>query len=303
MKIIRTIFESYLLILTTALVVALALPHVGQIFSPYTTVFLQIIFFLSALKLDLRSTLKDAKNIKPILLVNLYMLILLPALTYGLAEIFVPQFALPLLLLAAMPAGMTTMLLTEMVGGSVGLALILTMTTSLLSPITIPLVMKLLAGATVAVPVLDMFLKLVNVIAIPFILAQIVRHFFHERIQSAFPAFKSISTLLLGLLILGIVSKESEQIVAHIGTFVPALVVLFVFFFLHHLVGYYGIPNLTHSDRLATTVSQVYMNFTLAIFLASTYFPEPTILIPVILAVFPWSICIIPFKAIANRSA
>lgn len=302
MKILLKLLESYIVVLALALFLGFAFPDWGIFIAPASTVFLQIIFFLSSLKLDARLLLTEAKRPRTIVLVNIYMLILYPAAVFLLAKFLAPQYALPLLLLAAMPAGMTSPLLAEIVGGSVGLALVLTMTTSLFAPLTIPLVIKFLAGATVAVPVLEMFKSLFFIIVIPFALAQTVRLFLQEKIKATFFTFKSISILLLGLLIFGIVAKQSGALAAHLGSFLGALLILSVFFILLHLIGYWGVPGLARSERLSAAICLTYMNFTLAIYLAGKFFPRPEVLVPVILSVFPWSIGIVPFKFLINHA-
>ncbi len=301
MKILVKLLESYVIVLILALFLGLTFPDLGLYIVPASTLFLQIIFFLSSLKLDVRALATEAKRTKIIVLVNFYMLILFPAAVFLLAKFLAPQYALPLLLLAAMPAGMTSPLLSEIVGGSVGFALVLTMITSLFAPITIPLMIKLLAGASVAVPIMAMFKSLFFVIVVPFALAQAVRFFFHEKIKATFFTFKPISILLLGLLIFGIVAKRAGELRTHLGLFLGALAVLSIFFLLLHLIGYWGVPGLARAERLSATICLTYMNFTLAIFLAGKFFPQPEVLIPVILSVFPWSIGIIPFKFLANR--
>ncbi len=301
MNILRKLLESYTTILVISLFIGLTLPETGGIFTPYTTPFLQLIFFLSSLKLNIRDVKNETKNLRSVLLVNLYMLILFPIAVYFLAKILVPSYAMPLLILATMPAGMTSVLFTELIGGSVGLALVLTTTTSLLAPFTVPVMIRLLAGASVAVPTAQMFLSLLMVIIVPFALAQIARRLFHEKIKASFWTFKPISIALLGCLIMGVVAREAPRMTQNLAVFLPALAILFVFFTLLHLAGYFGIPHLAKKDRLATTVCLTYMNFTLAIYLAGKFFPDPKILIPVILSVFPWSIGMIPFKAIVQN--
>ena len=77
--------------------------------------------------------------------VTVLKLFLFPAVVFLLAKLFLPELAVPLLLIAAVPTGMTTPLLTEVAGGKVGIALVLTLTTSLLAPFTIPLIVGLFA--------------------------------------------------------------------------------------------------------------------------------------------------------------
>lgn len=301
MSLLKKLLESYLVVLLFALSVGLMFPKIGLSVAPYATLFLQIIFFLSSLKLDVHLVREEVKNIRDVILANVYMLILFPIVTFVIVRAIAPQFAMPLLLLAAMPAGMTSMLLTELVGGDVSFSLLLTMTTSLLAPITIPLMMQLLAGATVAVSFWAMFSSLATVIVIPFLVAQIIRHLAHEKIRATFVTFKPISLALLGLLILGIVGRESDQIIHHFSSFLPAFFALVLFFLALHGAGYLLFPRLAHAKRLAATVCLTYMNFTLAIYLAGKFFPDPAIVIPVILSVFPWSIGMVMFQGVVRR--
>src|SRR3989338_5338777 len=96
MAILRKLLESYATVLIISLFVGLTFPETGGIFTPYITPLLQIIFFLSSLKLDIHELKKEAKNFRPVIMVNLYMLVLFPIATTLLAKIFVPDYALPL---------------------------------------------------------------------------------------------------------------------------------------------------------------------------------------------------------------
>ncbi len=107
--------------------------------------------------------------------------------------------------------------------------------------------------------------------------------------------------MLLGLLIAGIIATQAGSIQTNVMQFIPALIILCIFFLILHVAGYWTAPWLEHKKRLATTVCLTYMNFTLAIYLASKFFPMPTILIPVILSVIPWSLSVIPFQMWAQR--
>jgi predicted Na+-dependent transporter len=134
------------------------------------------------------------------------------------------------------------------------------------------------------------------------VLAQIVRHLVHERIKHTYYTFKPVSIVLLGLLIFSVVAQRAADIRGNLGAFAGSLIVLIIFFAVLHIVGYWGVPGLRRDQRLASTVCLTYMNFTLAIYVASKFFPDPKIVVPVVLAVFPWSIGIIPFRALLART-
>lgn len=303
MKLILHLLGSYIAIVIAALVAGMAWPEQLKGLNVWSTFFLQIIFFLSSLKLDTHAIIRGMKEWRAVLLVNLNMLIVFPIATFFAARIIAPDYAFALTMLAAMPAGMTSALFTDLVGGATEFALVLSATTSLLGTITIPFIIQIFLGSSVVFPVGKIFLTLLYVFVIPFTCAQIVRHLLHERIKATFFTFKPISLTLLGFLIAGIVAMQAESIRANSAQFVPTLIVLCVFFGILHFAGYWTAPWLDHKKRLATTVSLTYMNFTLAIYLAGTFFPDPSILIPVILSVFPWSLSLIPFQMWARRNS
>jgi BASS family bile acid:Na+ symporter len=299
---LHLLLESYVFVLLSSLAIGLLLPQYAISLAPYGTFFLGIIFFLSALKIDLKEVLKYLKDRKMVAAANLVMLVGLPVFVYYATLLVYPDLAVAFLLLAAMPAGMTSPLLAEICGGKQSLALVLTISTSLLAPFTVPLMVKLLAGATVQVDTLSMFLSLVKVIFVPFILANLVKYFWHRKIKATYFTFKPISTALLGLLIMGIVAKQASTILGGLNLeFLLVVLALFILFAFFHAVGYYTAWWRKHDDRVTITICIAYLNFTLAIYLAGKFFDDPKIVVPVVLSVLPWSLLIIPFKYVTKK--
>lgn len=293
--------ESYLVVVITALVVGLLFSDRLLVLTQFTTILLQVIFFLSSLKLQTREVIKQAKDLRLIIGANVFMLIIVPGAAYVLAKAFIPELAIPLLLIAAMPSGMTTPLLVEVVGGRQGLALVLTITSSLLAPFTIPAVIGVFAGAEVAVNVVDMFVKLLLVIVVPFVLAQIVRSVVGKRLKATYHVLKPISILLLGLLIAGAVAKQASVIFDSLGReILLLLVVLFLFVGVMLAAGYFVASWRHSSDRLTVAVSVTFMNFTLAIYLADAFFPDPRVLLASVLVIIPWCLMLVPFKYVVR---
>lgn len=294
---LRQLLESYVFILLLSLTLGLLIPQYTIHLAGWTSIFLGIIFFLSALKIDLKEVATYLNDRKMVVMANAVMLIGLPIVVYFATRLVYPDLAIAFMLLAAMPAGMTSPLLAEICGGKQSLALVITITTSLLAPFTIPLMVKLLAGADVQVDTLGMFLSLVKVIFIPFVLANIVKYFWHHKIKATYFTFKPISTLLLGLLIMGIVAKQADTVLSGLNLkFLLQVSALFLLYALFHVVGYYVAWWRKPNDRVTITICLAYNNFTLAIYLAGKFFNEPNIVVPVVLSVLPWSLLIIPFK-------
>ncbi len=297
-KVYSLFVESYLSVVILALFLGILFSQEVLFLAEYSTIVLGAIFFLSALKINIREVADSLTDKKMLIVVNVFMLILFPVLIYYGTLALVPSLAIAFLLLAAMPVGMTAPLLSEIVGGKQSLALVLTVSTSLLAPITVPFVMNMLAGATVSIDFFDMFFSLAKVIFIPFILANILKLFWRKKINKVTVHFKSISVLLLGVLIMSIVAKQADVIIEGLygGSALVDLGLLFILFIVFHIFGYFTIFWREKSDRITTTVCLTYMNFTLAIYLADKFFQEPAIVIPVVLSVIPWAILLTPFK-------
>lgn len=287
----KPLSKSYILVMITALMFGLFLPATSYLI-PWNTLFLQVIFFLSCLKINPSQVGSFLKDWKFLLLTNCLMLIGFPLTVWLVINPFFPNMGLALFLLAAMPVGMTTPLLVEVVGGKQTIAMVLTVTTSLLTPFTIPLLTKVLYGTSISVDALGMFKQLVLVIFLPFILALLTRKTLPALVERAKSKTKPFSILLLGLLIAGAVSKQSHQVLElsrNVWQLILIIVSLYAFFLILHVIGYFAFWWKKRTDRSTTSVALTYMNFTLAIFLAAQFFPKPEILLPLVLSILPWA--------------
>jgi BASS family bile acid:Na+ symporter len=297
--------QSYIVIMIISLAIGLFVPWSKHLI-PWTTIILQIIFFISSLKMKPELVLDGFKDWKYLAAVNFYMMVLLPSVVWLLA-LFLPHgLGLALFLLAAMPAGMTAPLLVEVAGGKQSTAMIIVVTTSLLAPFSIPLLTKLFYGASVAVDATDMFIKLVMVIFIPFLLALVVRRFFPKTVSLINPKTKPISLYLLGLLIIAVISAQAENIYALSHNWWSLMVFLgglLLFILLLHFAGYYGFWWKTHAEKNTTSITLTYMNFVLAIYLAGEFFPTPEVLLPLVLIIIPWATFLPAWQKISIKLA
>jgi len=301
-RILKILAESYIFIMVASLVLGLFLPQTRYLIA-WNTLFLQTIFFLSCLKIDPKQVLDNLKDWKFLGLASLVMLIGFPVLVWLVVSPFSPDMGLALFLLAAMPPGMTTPLLAEVVGGKQSVALVMTAMMSLLAPVTIPLLTKALYGATVAVDTFGMFKQLALVIFLPFALAMFARWVLPGAVLAIKPATKPISIFLLGLIIAGAVAKQSASIIALSRDWwqlFVAIGTLYVFYFATHVIGYYGFWWKKHEDKNTASIALTYMNFTLAIFLAIQFFPRPQVLLPLVLSILPWATLLPLWKKVSD---
>jgi BASS family bile acid:Na+ symporter len=289
----------YLAIVTVALFVGIVLPQWFSVLSGFSTVILGAIFLITALQLDVREVFRHVQHVRVIATVVLATLIVVPVAVFYGARLLVPELALALLLLAAMPAGMTSPLLTKVAGGREAFALVLAVTTSLLAPVTVPFITLVTAGSVVEVDVLSMARSLAYIIVVPFILGEVVKRLWPS-VTSISQRLHPLSLALLGLLVAGLVAEQASIIRewAYSGDIIVPLLVLFAFFVVLHGLGYLMTLWTRSSLRTASVISLTYMNFTLAIYLANTYFPEPSVIVPTTLAIIPWALLLAPFMLI-----
>lgn len=291
-----------MLIPLLALISGLLFPNVFIPFSRFSAALVAGIFFITTLKMDLQGVLREFKDIRLLALETSLMLVIFPAVTYFVASTFFNTLAVPLMLLAAMPAGMSSPLLTDLVGGRRNLAIVLTFLTSILAPLTIPLVIKILIGSEVSLDYMSMATSLSIVIVMPLIVAQIVQRATPHLVAKTSWAHRPLSVLLLSLIIGGAVADQSVPILTSIrtGDAWNKLVILFLSFALFFVIGYIAPRWRRHTDKLASAVCLAYMNFSLAIYIAEIYFPQEKVLVPLALSVLPWTLTFIPFYLLSK---
>lgn len=282
--------HSYMVALVAAIAIGLLFPQI-KVFARWNTLILQIVFFLSCLRLDLRSTKEYLKDWKFIALATGMMLVGFPLVVWAAGLLWPTDLMFAIFLLAAMPIGMTAALLVELAGGKAAITMMLTVTTSLLAPFTIPIMTKLLYGTDVSVDALGMFKDLVLVIMVPFALSLFARFAAPKLTAKAIPKSKPFSIVLLALLIASIIAKQvgpTLELTANIGYLFTIIGVLYAFFFAMNMLGYWSFWWETHEIKQTASVSLACMNFTLAIYLAGKFFPRPTVVLPLVFAIVPW---------------
>lgn len=284
--------RSYLLVVVVALFFGLAMPKVVNFLAPHSTFLLAAIFFLTGLKINFQEVMGYVRDWRMVLETNILMLLVIPAVVYYLMSILAPALALPFTILAAMPTAMAAPLIAELTGGRQSLALVATVTTSLLAPLTVPLVIYFLVGAQVQVSFGDIFFSLAKVIFIPLTLAEVVKLSWPSLSSQLNKIGSNLSVILLGLIIAAVAGRQAEEILSFWqgSQTLVWLIWLFVLFGLFHLLGYVVIFWRSAQDRFTISLCLTYMNFLLAVYLADNFFPQPAVVVPVILSVVPWTL-------------
>jgi bile acid:Na+ symporter, BASS family len=153
-------------------------PDLSLVFTPATLYMMMAILYMSFLRIDFASlTRLGPAELGQVLLWSGLKLILLPLILWGLARWLAPDWALAVLLLAGVSAGVTAPFFAQVLGVNPARTLQVTVLSSILVPLTLPGLVKLLMGAEMDIPFSTMFRLLALVIFVPLVSAYLTKKF------------------------------------------------------------------------------------------------------------------------------
>lgn len=307
----HVLFENQIMIVFLALILGLVVPEPFKPLNAYSTQLLIIVFFASSLRLSWQEIRRYVHDWRLIGLAVFFMLIVLPLALFaplGTLGRFtgsqdLETWALALLILGAMPTGMTIALIADFMGGVTSLALVITAATSLLAPLTVPIVFKIAIGRIVPIPILSMFWSLCLTIVIPFVLAMISKRAAPRFVTRYGEVFRVISVLAFGALIAGIVSDTSGDTLLH-WTQNDLLIAIGSILWLGALTWVvYAIPKHHRlNERITLALSMVYLNNTLSLFIADRFFHDTNVMPKLLLLLIAVNALLPPIKWEAKRA-
>lgn len=312
MKDVRSLLsENQISVVLIGLVAGLIAPGIFDVFHPWNTLLLQIIFFLSALRVNLKDLKEYSADWKMHLLTAGFMLIALPLAVYVPLAPLAPDWALAFLIALSGPTGMTIALIADFFGGKTSLALIIVLITSLLAPFTIPIVMQITVGQNVPIDALGMLRSLAEAIILPFAVASLFQRFASKIVVKGDAVWRTASVLVFGVLIASIVSKTTVGPTAELGTGGIALfldwrivgILILTFLWLAFLiwVSYRMVFWRTVGERITIALCMVYMNFTLALYIADRFFPTQRVVPKLVVILLILNLMLPFFKVAASR--
>lgn len=296
--------ENQIMVVFLALLLGFLFPSFFRPIAPYGSYLLILIFFASSLRLSLGELAAYAKDWKMLAMATVFMLIFLPVVMWLPPAIFAPDWALPFLIVGAMPTGMTIALIAEYFGGKTTLALVITAATSLLAPFTVPLVFQVLIGQNVPIPTWNLFRDLIITIVLPFIAAALVQRKAPKFIKRTDTLWKQLSIVAFGVLIAGIVADTTAGSTIVLGWNEVGILIVMLFYiggltWLAYQMCWWRTPP----EKATIALCMVYMNNTLALFIANRYFPEHNIVPRLVIILMIVNALLPPIRLVAKRAA
>lgn len=289
------------MIVLIGIVAGILLPKYFRPIAPYGTYLLMLIFFTSSLRLNMKELTGYAKDWKMLAVSSGFMLIFLPLAMWLPPAAFAPDWALAFLIVGAMPTGMTIALIADLFGGKTSLALVITAITSLLAPLTIPLIFWVAIGRVVPVPIFTLFANLFITIVIPFVIAALVQRKAPKIVKKYDPIWRNVAVWTFGILIAAIVADTTGQgpiilSARDIGLIIVMLIYIGGLTALAFLMAWWR----TNAEKATLALCMVYLNNTLALYIANRYFPSSRLMTQLVIILLVINVLLPPFRWIAT---
>ena len=225
---------------------------------------------------------------------------IIPVLFFFSINIFSHELAIGMLLLTAMPAGVSTPALTDIAKGNVSLSMSLAIVSQLIAPFTVPLLFWLIDLRGHSIDKLLMLKDMAIIVFLPMIISQVVKKYLPLTINKTQHLFTSLNVLLLFAFVYVAIASQRNTILENPAVLVWKIAVLYLVFIILHVIGYMICFKQNKENRIAVAIGAAYMNNGMAIVLAASYF-KPEILVLMVLSELPWNTLLGPFKRVISR--
>jgi BASS family bile acid:Na+ symporter len=301
MKISGFIEKYFWIFLIAGIFIGLWNPLPFRIFPAFLPkILLGMMLFLVFLKIDSLQILENIKNYKLMIYISMVYMIIIPVFFFFSIRIFNPDLAIGILLLTAMPAGVSTPALTDIVKGNVPLSMSLTIISQMISPFTVPLLFWLISFHGHSVDKLLMLKDMAIIVFLPMVASQLIKKYFPLTIKKTQHLFTSFNVLLLFAFVYLAISSQRKYILENPAGMVWKIAVLYLVFILLHIIGYMICFRQKKENRIAVAIGAAYMNNGMAIVLATSYF-KPEVLVLMVLSELPWNTLLGPFKKVLSQ--
>jgi len=299
MKLSELIEKHFWLVLIAGILLGLWSPVPFKAPPIVPKVLLGMMLFLAFLKIDALEVIENIKNFRLMIYITFLYMLAIPLGFYFSTWIFNPELAVGLLLLTAMPAGVSAPVLTDIARGNISLSMSLTIVSQLLAPFTVPFLFWIVDVNSLTISKLLILKDIAILVFVPMIISQVVKRYLPLTIKKTQHLFTSANVFLLFSFVYIAISSQRNVILENPAGLIWKIAVLYLVFILLHVIGYMICPNENKENRIAITIGSAYMNNGMAIVLAVSYF-KPEILVLMVLSEIPWNTLLAPFKKVVR---
>lgn len=265
-----------------------------------TKLILGLMMFFLFLKIDALEVLENIKNLRLMAYIASFYMVIIPLFFFFAFRIIDKELAVGMLLLTAMPAGISSPALSDILRGNTSLSMSLVIVTQLISPFTVPLLFWLIELNSVTINKLLLFRDIAILVFVPMILSQVIKRFFSSAISNTRHLFTSLNIFLLFALVYVAISMQRTLILERPTALIWEIILLYLVFILLHAAGYLMCPKEKKENKISLAIGSAYMNNGMAIVLAASYF-KPEVLVLMALSELPWNTLPALFKRVTAK--
>lgn len=258
-----------------------------------------LMLFLVFLKIDALEVLENIRNYKLMIYIASVYMFLIPLLFFFSIRIFDTDLAIGILLLTAMPAGVSTPALADILKSNVSLSMSLVIVSQLIAPFTVPLLFWLIDFNSLTINKLLVFKDISILVFLPMIISQIIKKYFPVAISKTEHFFTSANVFLLFSFVYVAISSQRNVLLENPAGMIWKIAILYLVFIILHIIGYLTCIKQKKENRISVAIGAAYMNNGMAIVLAASYF-KPEILVLMVLSEIPWNTLLAPFKKVVS---
>lgn len=269
-------------------------------FEGFVIYFVMIIVGLLYMKIDLVDVIMQMKNPFFLLYAVLCNLVIIPIITYYLFLPFGSTLSMGILLLASLPAGISSAVFTDIMRGRTCLSLILVVLTNLASVFTIPFIFLVFNSQGLHIQVPGLFEGMLQIFFIPFCIAEILKRSLSSKYSNEIIKLKAYYNLAILIcvsivIILTIASQfdnlYNRYLTSNIFSFTHDILVISLALVIFQILGYFSVFWRKKGEKVAVSNSSMIVNNILGVVLAISFFDEAIVSI-IVLSFMPWSVMI-----------
>ena len=207
------------LIIVLSIALGFSLPQVGVIWKPYLSLLLMFLMFFVALSIEPNEIARATRNYSVTMVGLFTVFVMVPVLALS-AKPFVSSIVYAGIILAlCCPSAVVSAFWAKAFKGDVATALVMSITTNLLSIVTIPATMLIAIGTALRVDVASMMLNLAEIILVPLVASFLLRRFVHLDWNRASLFSSKAELCILALIVWGSIAPGVEYVRNNIGEF------------------------------------------------------------------------------------
>jgi bile acid:Na+ symporter, BASS family len=295
MEIVHKIDKYFWILMCFAIICGFAFPEFLQSINVNVMYILMFVMGILFIKIDIDDWFHHIRNPFFLLYIALINLIVIPVIIFFIFGFLQDRnLTIAIILLASLPAGVTSVAVTDIMRGRTPLSLTITIVTNLLATITIPFVFSILFKTNLDIRMFDLFLHLLMIIVLPMIVALILQKFLiKEKIIVKLRKWANLTIIvLISFMMMISVAYQSGYILENVASLGKPLLILFLAFFILHLLGYFSVYWRHRGGRMSVANSNMIINIFLGLLLAVTFFPVD-VSTYIFLAFIPWCVMIV----------